>query len=45
MIANAAARPHVTGVNSPYSPEGATQISADRRMAYAEVYSTRRSTS
>jgi len=38
VIATAAARPHVTGVGSPYAPEGAAQVSADRRVAYAEVY-------
>ncbi len=38
VLAQAAARPHVTGVSSPYSPEGATQVSANRQVAYAEVY-------
>jgi len=37
VVATASSRPHVAGVSSPYSPEGATQISADRRVAYAEV--------
>ena len=36
-MATAAVQPHVTGVLSPYSSEGATQIAADRRVAYAEV--------
>nr|MDQ3575974.1 MMPL family transporter [Actinomycetota bacterium] len=38
VIATAASRPRVTGVSSPYSPEGSAQFSADRRVAYAEVY-------
>jgi RND superfamily putative drug exporter len=38
VIATAAARPHVTGVTSPFSPEGATQISADHKVAFAEVH-------
>ncbi len=38
VIATAASRPRVTGVGSPYSADGAAQISADRRVAYAEVY-------
>ena len=37
VMVTAAAQPHVTGVLSPYSPEGSTPISADRRVAYAEV--------
>ena len=37
LMATAASQPHITGVLSPYAPEGATQISADRRVAYAEV--------
>jgi len=36
-IATAARRPHVSGVVSPFTPEGASQISADGRVAYAEV--------
>jgi RND superfamily putative drug exporter len=28
----------VAGVTSPYSPEGAVQVSADRRVAFAEVH-------
>ncbi|HEX7275787.1 MAG TPA: MMPL family transporter [Acidimicrobiales bacterium] len=38
VLAQAAVQPHVTGVASPYTPEGATQVSADRTVAYAEVY-------
>jgi len=38
VIAIASSRPRVTGVGSPYAPEGASQISADRQVAYAEVY-------
>src|SRR5947209_4031106 len=38
VIATASARPHVTGVTSPFSPEGATQLSADHRIGYAEVH-------
>ncbi|MEA2973716.1 MAG: putative drug exporter of the superfamily [Actinomycetota bacterium] len=38
VIAQATARPHVTGASSPYSPEGATQIASTRQVAYAEVY-------
>ncbi|MEA2685064.1 MAG: putative drug exporter of the superfamily, partial [Actinomycetota bacterium] len=38
VIAQAAARPHVTGVSSPYAPEAASQVSADRSVAYAEVF-------
>ena len=36
-ITTAAKQPHVTGVTSPFSPEGASQVSADRRVAYAQV--------
>jgi RND superfamily putative drug exporter len=38
VIATVVDRPHVTGVGSPYAPGGAAQISADRSVAYAEVY-------
>ncbi|HEX3621830.1 MAG TPA: MMPL family transporter [Acidimicrobiales bacterium] len=38
VIATAAARPHVTGVTSPFAPDGAAQVSADHRVAYAEVH-------
>jgi len=38
IIAAASARPHVTGVSSPYAAEGAPQISPDRSVAYAEVF-------
>ncbi len=38
VMATAASRPHVTGVGSPYTPDGATQVSADKKVAYAEVY-------
>ncbi|MEA2931314.1 MAG: putative drug exporter of the superfamily [Actinomycetota bacterium] len=37
-IATASTRPHVTGVSSPYAADGATQVSADRHVAYADVY-------
>jgi RND superfamily putative drug exporter len=37
-IATAAARPHVAAVSSPYTPDGASQIAADGRIAYADVY-------
>ena len=36
-IATASSLPHVTGVDSPYSPDGASQISADGRVAYSNV--------
>ncbi|PZR83153.1 MAG: hypothetical protein DLM65_02535, partial [Candidatus Aeolococcus gillhamiae] len=38
VIATAASRPHVSGVSSPYAVEAASQVSTDRRVAYAEVY-------
>ncbi len=38
VIAAASARPHVTGVSSPYAADGASQISSDRSVAFAEVY-------
>jgi RND superfamily putative drug exporter len=38
VIAKAAARPHVAAVSSPYAPDGTSQISADGRIAYADVY-------
>jgi putative drug exporter of the RND superfamily len=37
LLAEAAATAHVTGVVSPYTPEGAAQISADGRTASATV--------
>ena len=37
VLATAAARPNVTGVVSPFTPQGSTQISADHRVAFAEV--------
>ncbi len=37
VVATAKAQPHVTGVVSPFDPAGATQLSQDRRVAYAEV--------
>jgi len=37
VMATAAAQPHVAGVVSPYSPEGASQISRDGTVAYADV--------
>ncbi|MDP9075373.1 MAG: MMPL family transporter [Actinomycetota bacterium] len=36
-MARASAQPHVTNVTSPYTPAGASQVSADHRVAYAEV--------
>jgi len=36
-MATAVGQPHVSAVASPYAPEGASQISTDRRVAYAEV--------
>jgi len=38
VIAQASARPHVTGVSSPYAPEASAQISADHSVAYADVF-------
>ncbi|HUQ63252.1 MAG TPA: MMPL family transporter [Acidimicrobiales bacterium] len=38
IVATVEGRPHVSGVTSPYSPEGASQIARDRRVAYAEVH-------
>ncbi|MEA2828574.1 MAG: putative drug exporter of the superfamily [Actinomycetota bacterium] len=38
VIGQASSRPHVTGVSNPYAPEAASQVSADRHVAYAEVY-------
>src|SRR5205085_2152575 len=38
VLAQAAARPHVSGVSSPYPAEGASQVAANRQVAYAEVY-------
>jgi RND superfamily putative drug exporter len=37
MLAAVARLPHVTGVLSPYTPEGARAISADGRIAFATV--------
>ncbi len=37
VMATAAGQPHVAGVVSPFSPEGASQVAADGRVAYAEV--------
>jgi RND superfamily putative drug exporter len=36
-LAKAGAQPHVVGMTSPYSPEGASQISQDKTVAYADV--------
>jgi RND superfamily putative drug exporter len=36
-IAKVSTQPHVTGVTSPYSAAGTTQISKDGKVAYAEV--------
>ena len=38
VVKAAAARPHVTSVESPYDAGGAFRVSADRRIAYAEVH-------
>ena len=38
VLETAASNPHVVGVASPYAAEGGSQISDDRRIAYAEVY-------
>ena len=38
VIAKAATLPHVTGVTSPYAPDGASQMSADHTVAFAEVH-------
>ena len=38
VIATATALPHVTAVGSPYDADGATRISADGTVAYADVY-------
>jgi RND superfamily putative drug exporter len=38
VMATASQRPHVTGLASPYAPEGTEQISSDGRVAYAEVF-------
>ncbi|MDQ6928053.1 MAG: MMPL family transporter [Actinomycetota bacterium] len=38
VISTAAAQRFVAGVTSPYSPEGAVQISSDHHIAYAEVH-------
>jgi RND superfamily putative drug exporter len=37
LLAKVAGLPHVVGVLSPYSPAGATQVSKDRRTAFATV--------
>jgi len=37
VIATASSQPHVTGVTSPFSPEGASQLAQDHRIGYAEV--------
>ena len=37
VLATAAAQPNVTSVVSPYSPEGASHISRDGTVAYADV--------
>ncbi|MEO5680798.1 MAG: MMPL family transporter [Acidimicrobiales bacterium] len=37
VMEKAKAQPHVTEVSSPYGPEGASQISRDGQVAYAEV--------
>jgi RND superfamily putative drug exporter len=37
VIDRASKQPHVSGVDSPYSPENASQISKDGNIAYAQV--------
>jgi putative drug exporter of the RND superfamily len=37
VLAEVADAPHVVGVTSPFSPEGARQVSADGTTAYADV--------
>jgi RND superfamily putative drug exporter len=37
MLAQVAALPHVRGVQSPYTPDGAADVSTDGRAAYANV--------
>ena len=37
VLARAAAMPHVSTVDSPYAERGASQVSADGKVAYAEV--------
>ena len=37
MLAKVAEAPHVTEVTSPFEPDGAAQLSADRRTAFATV--------
>jgi RND superfamily putative drug exporter len=37
MLAKIARIPHVSNIVSPYGPEGATHIAADRRVAFATV--------
>lgn len=41
MLARVASLPYVAFVTSPYSPEGKTQISPDRQIAYATVNLTK----
>src|SRR5262245_21632743 len=38
VIEKAAAQPHVASVESPFDPDGASRISADRTIAYAYVH-------
>jgi len=38
VIATAEARPHVSGVASPFTSDGTNRISADGKIAYADVY-------
>jgi len=38
VIATTSGLPHVTGVNTPFAPDAASQVSADRQVAYSEVY-------
>ena len=42
LLAKVSRMPHVVNVVSPYSPAGATQVSRDRRTAFATVNYTKR---
>ncbi|MEY2570315.1 MAG: putative drug exporter of the superfamily, partial [Acidimicrobiaceae bacterium] len=37
LLAKATAEPHIAGVTSPYDPQGAFQVSADKKIAYASL--------
>jgi putative drug exporter of the RND superfamily len=38
VAAATSANPHITGVVSPFDPQGTRQVSADRRVAFAEIH-------